>query len=359
MAALVNSNRNINLDLIRFLGVVIIMVAHANPPVWLFELRNFGTPLLIIGSAATYSFIYREKPLINQRKFFIKRLKRLIVPAWIFLTFFFLTFYAAAVVLGKTFPFSSKSIINSYNFYNGIGFVWILKVYMILALLTPLGLKISKNKSIKNSTYFILVILLYLSYELLLYLFFDLIPIASRDLISNTILLIFPYSALYLYGLRIHVLKDRTLQLIILCSLLLFSFLAVTKYLDAGSYISTQEYKYPPSLYYIAYAFFAINLVYYTITRHLVLKSKRVTTAIVWLSANSLWIYLWHIMAFYLWITFINDLALNIHPYLMFVIQTSFLFLFGITLTYIQVNVVNAARYREKPKLQYILQFLR
>lgn len=335
------------------------MVAHADPPVWLFELRNFGTPLLIIGSAVTYSFIYREKSLIKKKSFFKKRFKRLIIPAWIFLTFFFLSFYTASIFLEKEFPFSREAVINSYNFYNGIGFVWILKVYMLLALLTPLGLRLSKAKSIKNHRYFIAILSLFIAYEILLHLFFERIPMEYRVVISNTVLLIIPYTALYLYGMRLHLLKERTLQIIILVSLVVYGYLAVTKYLDTGTYVSTQDYKYPPRLYYISYAFFFINLIYYLISKYLAIKNERLINGIVWLSSNSLWIYLWHIMAFYLWITFINRLDFSTPPFLRFLIQASFLFLFGIAATYLQVKLVNTQIAKEKPRFKKVLLLLK
>ena len=55
--------RNINYDLIRLLGLLIIMVAHSSPPGWIFQLRNFGTPLLVIGSGLTYSLIFASRKL--------------------------------------------------------------------------------------------------------------------------------------------------------------------------------------------------------------------------------------------------------------------------------------------------------
>ncbi len=59
--------RRQGVDLIRFVGVAIIMVAHAGPPDWLFHVRNFGTPLLIVASGLTYTTIYRERPLVGSR----------------------------------------------------------------------------------------------------------------------------------------------------------------------------------------------------------------------------------------------------------------------------------------------------
>lgn len=71
----IQNGRNIKLDLIRFSGVLIIMIAHSNPPSWLFQLRNFGTPLLILGSAVTYSFIYRNRA-INKKEFLKKKIEK-------------------------------------------------------------------------------------------------------------------------------------------------------------------------------------------------------------------------------------------------------------------------------------------
>jgi len=61
--------RDTSLDLMRFLGVLVLMLAHAEPPGWLFQLRNFGTPLLIVASAATYAVIYRDKTLHAMQSF--------------------------------------------------------------------------------------------------------------------------------------------------------------------------------------------------------------------------------------------------------------------------------------------------
>ncbi len=158
--------RIIHLDLMRFLGVLIIMVAHANPPQWLFQLRNFGTPLLIVASALTHAYIYstRELSLIS---FYKKRLFRLIVPAWTFLAFFFVAFFLAGKALNEGFPFTVSKIVSSFTFYKGIGYVWIFKVYIFLALITPAAIKI-RNSKMSDAKYFLSLLGLYLVYELVL-----------------------------------------------------------------------------------------------------------------------------------------------------------------------------------------------
>ena len=332
--------RNIKLDLIRFTGVLIIMIAHAKPPSWLFQLRNFGTPLLILGSALTYSFIYKNKS-INKGAFFKKRLKRLIIPLWLFLTFFFLFFWVISLFIEKSFPFTTMQIINSYNFFSGIGFVWIFKVYIILALITPFGLKLS-NSSISNKTYFISIIITYLVYEIAMYLFFNSIPIGLKDFITQYFLIIIPYSALYLFGLRLHLLSNKNLLRVILSSLLLFTILALQKYTDIGEFVATQGYKYPPTLYYLSYAFFCINLIYFLVSRYITITQTKTKNFIIWLSSYSLWIYLWHILAYYL-IFFLLEGIIGAYfgTLIAFLIRCIFLFSFGLLMTYIQIKIVD------------------
>ena len=161
-------SRNIKLDLFRLLGLLVIMIAHAAPPGWLFQLRNFGTPLLIVASALTFSYIYSKRE-ISSKPFYIKRLKRLIIPTWIFLTVFFLLVYLMKEIgYLVEYPFDSNAIIASYALYRGIGFVWIFKVYIILALITPLALRINSNTS-SNRRYYSSLLIIYIIYELVVY----------------------------------------------------------------------------------------------------------------------------------------------------------------------------------------------
>lgn len=351
----IKKKRNVNLDLIRFTGVLIIMIAHSSPPSWLFQLRNFGTPLLILGSALTYSFIYQHRSM-NKGLFLKKRLKRLIFPLWVFLTFFFLFFWIASFVVKKDFPFSAMDLFNSYNLYDGIGFVWIFKVYIILAMITPLGLQIS-NSPISNKKYFTSIIVAYIIYELGMYLFFNSIPLRIKDVVIQYFLVIIPYSALYFYGLRLHQLSNKSLFAIIISSLFVFVILAITKFLTFGKPVPTQMYKYPPTIYYLSYAFFCINLIYFVVSRYF--KINKTKKFIIWLSANSLWIYLWHIFAYYLWYFTIEGLLdAYFRAFTIFLIKTSYLLIFGITMTYIQVNQVDKLLLRSKSNQKKIILLL-
>ncbi|WP_194766306.1 acyltransferase family protein [Tamlana sp. I1] len=350
--------RNTKMDLIRFTGVMIIMIAHSSPPSWFYQLRNFGTPLLILGSALTYSYIYRHKS-INLIPFLKKRLTRLTIPLWIFLTFFFLLFWTASLILKYDYPFSQSKIIESYFFYDGIGFVWIFKVYIILALITPYCLKLSKS-SITNRKYFTLIIIFYVAYEVINQLFLNSdIPSNIKYILNQFVLVFIPYSILYLYGLRLHLFNNKTLQVIMLTSLLLFVILAIQKYNEFGAFVPTQKYKYPPTLYYLSYAFFCINLCYYIVTRFISLTNQGIKNLIVWLSSNSLWIYLWHIFASYLW-RFSTKILVGdyTNSLVVFITLIVFLLSFGITMTYFQTILIKKFLLKNNNAFKSILKFL-
>lgn len=319
----------------RFIGVLIIIVAHASPPDWLFQLRNFGTPLLIVASALTYAIIYENKTL-NVIPFIKRRLTRLVIPAWIFLTFFFCIFFLASLVSGKDYPFSTNEILNSYSFYSGIGFVWIFKVYIILTFITPLALKLNKL-AISNFVYFATLICLYVLYELVLKLSLSSIPDDLTTFMNTVVFIIIPYSILYLYGIKLGSLSNKKIVGILVCSFIIFILLLTNKYLECSCFISTQEYKYPPTIYYLSYAFFALNLVY-IICRNLPQPNKRISEIIIWLSSNSLWIYLWHIMAFYL--LHFSARYIVTEGFFTFVLKFCFILIFGMSLTYMQVFLV-------------------
>lgn len=331
--------RNLNYDMLRLLGLLIIMVAHSSPPGWLFQLRNFGTPLLVLGSGLTYSLIYSNRKL-EAISFLKKRIPKLILPAWIFLSFFFVSILLIANLTAQPFPFSREQVLSSFVFMEGIGFVWIFKIYLMLAIATPIALYLNRRCQ-SNHLYLGSLILAYLGYEVVLAVVDPLLGQSFKLLVDEIIFTFIPYSIVYLYAFRLSKISDKTIIAAILISLTIFVALAILKYQQFGEVISTQKYKYPPTIYYLSYAFFAINTVYLVI-RSIKIDGSMTKAIITWLSSNSLWIYLWHIFAFYIW-EFTEPMQDG--SLLNFIAKTIFLFGFGISMTKIQNSIVLAIRW--------------
>lgn len=335
-------SRNINLDLMRFLGVLIIMVAHASPPGWIYQVRNFGTPLLIVASALTYSVIYSNRTL-TAGPFLKKRLIKLILPVWIFLVFGFCFAYLISLCAQIDHPFSSSEIIDSFMFYDGIGFVWIFKVYIILALLTPMAIRLGQS-DLSNRRYFTMLLVGYLFYEVIFKLATAYIPAQNMEFFSTAVFVVFPYAVLYFYGMRLSSLSNRQLISVIVGALTIFLAIMIYQYFKLGQFVPTQVYKYPPRLYYLAYAFFALNTVY-LIVRHLSIQHALLRTGVLWLSGNSLWIYLWHIFGFFIWrlwiVRFVEDSMIS------FLLNAMFLLFFGVIMTYLQLALLTPLKESE------------
>ena len=201
-----------------------IIIAHADPPPWIIQIRSFGATLLIVTSALTHAAIYKDRTL-EILPFYKKRMSRLIFPAWIFLTFFFLIYIAFSRIVGGAYPFSWKEIFLTYTFYKGIGFVWIFKIYMILGLATPLALYY-KRRIRTGTRYYLILILIYLVYELALYFTLDSTPDHLKEL-HQQVFSIVPYILLYIYGMRLESLSDRKVLIISAVSLILFGAVCV------------------------------------------------------------------------------------------------------------------------------------
>ncbi|WKN42390.1 acyltransferase family protein [Tunicatimonas pelagia] len=290
-----SNHRDHSLDFLRFFGVLIIIYAHTHPPEWIDQIRNFGTPLLIVASAATYAYIYRSREL-KVVAFLEKRMYRLLIPAWTFLTFFFGSLLIVSIVLDRPYPFNTSTIVESYLLYRGIGYVWIFKVYLYLAFLTPLLL--AYTRIVKNDLlYYGSLVLFFTIYSIASQYFENTMSERSFDIFADYVLTIFPYLALYGYGMRLHELKRSTVGWVALLSGIICAGIAIYLYQRTGAWVPTQEYKYPPQLYYLSYALMWVNILYLVAYSPLI---KSIPPKIIqWLSENSLWIYLWHICAVY------------------------------------------------------------
>lgn len=331
--------RDIALDLLRFLGILIIIMAHCRPPGWLFQLRNFGAPLLVVVSAMTYAVIYARRDM-EAARFLKRRILRLVVPAWLFLTILFSLIFVVTLFTQAAYPFSADEIAQSYFFLDGIGFVWIFRIYILLALITPFALSVGRS-DLRDSHYFLLLFAAYVCYEILAELIGRGVANTGFAFAAKTLLVLIPYVFLYFYGMRAGRLSTKTLITISAISVAIFMTLCVFKFIDAGELVTTQEFKYPPTLYYLSYAFFAVNALIVA-SRYISIQNKTARSIVIWLSSNSLWIYLWHIMAFFIWRAFLDDYFTN--ELLAFVCNFVFIVAFGIIVTALQLELFKEIR---------------
>ena len=315
--------RDDRIDILRFIGLSMIILAHVDPPALLFQLRNFDVPLMILVSAMSFSLSHKvNEPYPD---YVWKRIKRLVFPVWIFLTGYFLTLYAFNP---QNDDLDFNTILTSYTLLEGIGYVWVIRVFLLVALVSPLLFTWHKNTQ-KNSKYFATLVLIFLAYELLRYFSLPYIQTGAGEIISSVALYLIPYGIIFALGLRITQLNTSQLNTIAFASLATFIFACIALFLFNGEFISTQSLKYPPSIYYFSYALFISSLLWLN-SQHIdhVIERLKIKDFVLFTARNSIWVYLWHI-----------PLVKTIHTH--FLLKYFIAFGVAAAVTYVQVSIVS------------------
>ncbi len=289
----VNSTRDSTIDFLRAIGLLLIILAHTdelNP--LLFQLRNFDVPLMVIVSALSFSAAY--KPGRPYMPYVISRIKRLVLPVWLFLTGYFISIAIFDPASPDLLP---KPIIGSFLLLGGIGYVWIIRVFVLMALIAPYVYKFHQSK-FSNKGYFAYLSAVYLFYELAVYLYglsnnTTIISMFIEDVVFYSI----PYGIILAIGFRLPMLTLKNLRILTFIMVILTILFAVILYVHTGAFIPTQNYKYPPRFYYLSYALASSLLLcmfgrlFWQKISHYILINRYMT----FLSVHSLWVYLWHI----------------------------------------------------------------
>lgn len=282
--------RDHRIDILRFIGLAMIILAHVGPPRLIFEIRNFDVPLMVLVSGM--SFELSHKPGEPYGAYVWKRIKRLVFPVWIFLSGYFMVLLA---IDPDSPELNGEAILTSYGLIGGIGYVWIIRVFLLVALVSPLLYAL--HRKIRSTTAYLLTLAGGLAlYDTCRYLTLPYIqsgPLEGMSLVSHYLI---PYSLVFMAGLRLQSLSKGKAWAFALISLVATLVIGYALYKLNGRFISTQEQKYPPSAYYIAYAMFmAGSLWLISPAIESLLEKAKVKSAFLFVAQNSIWIYLWHI----------------------------------------------------------------
>ncbi len=230
---------------------------------------------------------YSSKNYSQYYKYLYSRFMRLIVPTWIFLVFYN---YINYLLSGET-P-SLYNLLLQFSLIGGsdIG-IWIIRILYSMAIIAPLLLKIN-NKIGSNKSFYMMTILIYLTYEVLLYNSKQFLP---GNIFKTTELAMFftvSYGLIFLYGVRLSSLNKRAIQSHLFLFLIIFISYLVIIFIQNDKFIPTQKFKYPPQIYYLSYALFiSITLYYITKFNKIIIEKFNLFQFI---GRSTLWIYLWH-----------------------------------------------------------------
>lgn len=309
-------NRLKNIDILKIIGLLCIILAHVEPNGIIFQLRNFDVVLMIMISS--YLFIInndKNKSKIDC-KYLIKRIKRLLIPTWIFLVIFF--------IISKTFTnYSLKAIIHSFLLHEGIGYVWVIRIYLMVAVLLPILVPMLKKKYS-----YLVIIILYIIYEISAQIGIFNINIIMADIIAYIIPTILIIAVTYWVSNN----KEKKIVIFSLINFLIFILCGLIIYKLTGKIENTNYMKYPFRIYYLSYAFF-ISTILILITRIKVVTDLLYNKFVEIISKSSLWIYLWHIL--------FVILIKTVYPNLNWIIKYICVLGLSISITYIQNKMLD------------------
>ncbi len=276
--------RNLSIDVLRALGIILIILAHVGSPLPIAQFRCFDVPLMLFVSGLTF----KHKETGNYWEFICKRAKRLVFPVWIFLSFLFLFLYVCSLSGVEIMPLSLKFILDSYLMTGGLGYTWIILVFLLVAVCTPVLLRLARCIR-SNCAFCSMIMLLVVVQEVVYRLWGGQNAFVYRSIIANLI-----YGMFFMYGLRLSETENRKDRnfLVIFAVLAMLSGLAMYMYANGMCIKISPEYKYPPRLYFLIWGLF-MSVICWLASPYLtrLLGNK----LILFIGQNTIWIYLWHI----------------------------------------------------------------
>lgn len=237
----------------------------------LWDYTHFAVPLFVFCSA--YLFFKTEKVKKITKKYILKRVKRLIVPYYIFIIISF----AIDLLLGR--GFSLTSFVEKLFLFKGRDLSWLVVLFLYFILLLPI-INFMYQKTRKIFWLFMLA-----SFATSVFLIFNSVDIGFRYIMWLGWSFFLGYTLLFA--------NSKNKKFFILSSLIVsgLTFLISRDFIIVqGKNLTLTENKYPPNIFYIAYGIFFTSL-FYSIHKYLLSKSsffiKNIQAIFDFMSKNS------------------------------------------------------------------------
>lgn len=268
------------IDVMRFIGLTMIFIAHSGPGNLLFQFRCFDVPMMLFISGLSYS----DRDTGSYLGFVWKRATRLFVPLYSFLICYFLLKWVLSSA-GLCTMTPVKTIAGTFALCQpSIGKVWIFRVFFIVMLLTPPLLALEK-KLPRWAFWGVLSLMFAVQSFLIEWLH----PLNLGRFVEDWCLYAVGYSIPFFLGC--HARKSSTGNNIIAAAVLMVCFAAAAVFIVGRPWLIFQAVKYPPHAYYLLWGCL-ISILLWT--------SRRIWMPVLdwrfvnWIGRNTIWIYIWH-----------------------------------------------------------------
>lgn len=274
------NERDLSLDLLRAIGLLSIILAHVNPPQLLFQLRTFDVIMMVAVSAISYTEYSQPKPY---GRYLWSRVNRLLFPTEEFILLIGVIFYVLSMLTGVTTPFPLRTIIIGMFTLCGVGYLWVIRVFLYNALLDPFVKRIAECR--KWGSYILVSYIIYIIVE-----HFCICDLSTfyYTLAESSILNFMSYGIIAIISYKLYKMSTRYLILTLSVIAVVLLILCIVQH---GFVPNT--YKYPPKLQYMLWGLLVVGLSF-GVFRYV--KVSRLPAIITFISANSLWVYFWHIV---------------------------------------------------------------
>lgn len=342
--------RNPALDTLKTVGIFAIILAHCRAlPAGINYLRNFEVLLLVLISGA----LQGDKVFVSARDYahwVYRRVLRLVLPTWTFLTILFLGIFLAGKLVGQAFPYGWWAILESYLLLGGVGYVWIMSVYCFVAIGTPVLNGAFKQYTLKKKM--IALLFLWIGYEVLRFVVLQYTGAGVvHYLLKNVILYMVGYSILSAVGNLVH--AEKTAKWWVLAGALLAGHLLLqyVMFQNAGVLYNLNTGKYPLTFGYVSYALGAALVLFLACRTWLPDGLPGAAGRFCeFVGKNSSWIYFHHVFLVFVWNMVIDRESWGA-MYL-------FLCVGALLLVWLQSRILAMLEGRVSPKVQHILQLL-
>lgn len=282
------TNRNKQIDYLRALGLLLIILAHVYPPTFIAQIRCFDVILMVFISGLSFS----SKKIDSYTDYIFSRAKRLILPVWIFLFIYLTAFYLIQPYIWDEEYLTKRMIIRSFLLLDeSIGYVWIIRVFLVISIIAPILLRI--NNMISSTRFFLVFFISLVFLEILVYKISNFLPDGFfKEFWVSIIVYGIGYTIPFLLGIRLKVSNDYKILIIItILFAICFSMFIIN---NDGTYKLTPQFKEPPHMYYITYGILISSLLWFFRYKWERICDYRTSKMILFIGQNTIWIYLWH-----------------------------------------------------------------
>ena len=288
--------RDGRIDNLKCLAILSVIWAHTSIPSLVMHYRTYDVVLLFLLSGMSLFLSRQHSSSAGKEKeslgsYIWVRIRKLLLPAYAVITVSYFTIVVLCFLFHQEQLFPLQKYLLAILLTNrGLGFVWIIKIFLLAALLSPWFCSISAK--IRNDGTFLILIVGGLLMQMLLCmgtacLVRNGIPFFLQVILEDYIAGCFGYLVVYAAGIRL-IQSKPFCRYLLAASLLLFLIMQ----LQYQSFCPNSA-KYPPNLYYLSYGLLVSSILWMVIPS----RSCRFTE---WVGKRSYDIYLFHILFYYI-----------------------------------------------------------